>query len=120
MIPSIKTIMKLGCEREIAHKIRKLMEGNLNPVDVSEKTRAWVRQCHNVPSRTELVMCAIDDLLGTHGVEAIQKQGDYHKPAYTYCNTGDSYCLTVVRDYDKGRYLITSWGDLAEKRDDLV
>jgi len=32
-----------------------------------------------------------------------------------YCNTGESYALTLVYHSGRGRYLVASWGDLAER-----
>lgn len=122
MIPSIQTILKTGCDGEVARKIRKLFEGKLNPREVSEKCDKWVSQCHNEPSEHEQILCAVDDLLGNHGVESLEIGDEHYSdsgvrmcPKYSYSNTGDSYALTVIRDHENERWLIASWGDLAEK-----
>jgi len=52
--------------------------------------------------------------LGTFGVE-----GDCHLNGegrfdHQYLNTGDSYELTIM--HYKGRFLVTSWGDIAERQ----
>lgn len=58
-------------------------------------------------------MDAIDGFLGTHGVEYIPQGHNSKSPAITYCNTGDSYGVTVL--YVNGRYRIGTWGDIVER-----
>jgi methylthioribose-1-phosphate isomerase len=124
MIPSIRTIQtRLKLDRPTALKLRKLLDGRLDPMEF-ESVKQWVAQCFNMPRRTELIECAANELLGTYGVEAIESKewvDSYHgNIRYTYCNTGDSYGATLVRDCVKGRWLVTSFGDLAENDPDLV
>lgn len=113
-IPSIKTIERCGVDRATAIKVRKVLDGRLAPQDASEACRAWVRACYHEPSLTEQALCAVDDLLGNHGIEALGEGRTMRAPQYAYSNTGDSYALTVVRDYENGRWLVASWGGLVE------
>jgi hypothetical protein len=89
-----------------------LMNGDVDP-DGFESVEAWVRQCYNRPSHVERVMCACNEVLDTHGVEAIFMDGEW-EPAATYCNTGDTYAPTVLYCHREDEYMITSWGDYYE------
>lgn len=68
-------------------------------------------------------MDAINKLLGSHGVEAIR--GDWQNGYWcdivaTYCNTGETYALTVLEQrgatrYDHSRVFIGTVGDFVER-----
>lgn len=64
-------------------------------------------------------MVAVDEALGTFGVEAItgpEWLDSFHgNVVATYCNTRDSYCPTVLLCHKRGRFLLTSWGDYVER-----
>jgi len=113
-IPSIKTIQRCGVDRATAIKVRKVLDGRLAPQDASEACRTWVRACYHEPSLTAQTLCAVDELLGNHGVEALGEGRTMRAPQYSYSNTGDSYALTVMRDHDRERWIVASWGDLVE------
>lgn len=115
MLPSVKTIMRTGCDKDVAKKIRLLFEGKLNPCDVSESCNRWVNKCYHTPKMVEQVLHAIDDLLDNHGVECITRDNDTQILLYEYSNTGDAYSTTIVRDYRNSRWLVATWGDLVEK-----
>lgn len=113
MYPSVKTIeTRLNVSNETAKTIRKLMDGRLVPEEVSEPTKKWVQSCYNEPSEVEKIMSAIDFVLETYGCEVIFIDG---YPAMEYCNTGDTYAMTVMYDYKVNRFRIMSWGDWWEK-----
>ena len=96
-------------------QIRGLIRGDIEPDDF-DSVSAWLFQCHNRPSDTELIMKAINEVLETHGVEAIWNPDFSEKwPQFTYCNTGDTYVLTVCYDYFERKFIVTSCGDLVEK-----
>lgn len=119
MVPSIKTLQtRLSLPRERAIQLRKLLDGRLDP-ETFESVKKWVGQCYHKPRKSELVMCAANELLETHGVEAIEGSeytDSYHGHIrYTYCNTGDAYAATLIRDCVKGRYLVSDWGTLVER-----
>lgn len=106
-LPSIKTLARIesneGDARVIAKRLRKALES----------AHSW-----------ENALTECDAILNTHGVESIEFPGE---PFYTdegmrfcgrysYCNTGDTYAVTVIRDHKRGTWLVCSWGDLVEAR----
>ena len=118
MYPSAKRIENvLSVCRDTASRLRGLMDGSIDP-ETSLAVRVWLGHCFHRPSTQELVMAAIDETLGTFGVEAIEGEWIdryHHNIQATYCNTGDSYCPTVLLCHRRGRYLLTSWGDYVER-----
>ena len=65
---------------------------------------------------------AIDKLLGTCGTEAIRgewQNGYWCDIVAVYCNTGDTYAVTVIHVADarnpEGRFIVSSWGDWVER-----
>ncbi len=116
--PSIKTIatrLKWLDEQQVK-TVRGLIDGSLDPVEVSMETQRWVNSCDNEPSEVELIMHAIDTVMGTHGVEAVYTDYDssLNHPTAVYCNTGETYDPTIVYCYQRDRFLVTSWGDYYE------
>jgi len=65
---------------------------------------------------------AIDKLLGTCGTDAIRgewQNGYWCDIVAAYCNTGDTYDLTVIHVRgnswnEQGRFIVSSWGDWVE------
>lgn len=65
----------------------------------------------------------IDKLLGAFGTEAIRgewQNGYWCDILAAYCNTGDTYALTVIHVRGDGwnpagRFIISSWGDWVER-----
>lgn len=98
-LPSIRTIeTRLSVTRETAKSIRRAME--------STDSR-----------RVYHVMQEIDSLLGTHGIEYLtdSRDGMHQTFGIDYCNTGDTYGMTVMLDWSRCQWLIGSWGDLVEQ-----
>lgn len=117
--PSVKTIeTRLGLERKQALALRKLLDGRTDP-ESYPGVQAWVRQCYNRPRETELIMAAADELLGGHGVEALEIDGwidgFYGSIAYTYVNMGDSYACTLIHDSEKDQFIVACYGDIVER-----
>ena len=113
MAPSIKTIAQIWPDK--AKEIRGIMDGSIDP-ESFENVERWVRQCYNRPSTVELQLEAINGVLEGHGVEALDESSDWFpQPHYSYVNMGDTYTTTVVYDHERGRWLITDWGTIAEK-----
>ena len=109
---------RLGLAFGKAKQIVGLIEGTIDPSTFAS-VQAWVKQCYNEPSQPEQVMCALDEILETFGVEAVTVEGAWVDRFHgnivaTYCNSGDTYDATVVYDSEAGEYLITSWGDFLE------
>src|SRR5688572_26207947 len=80
-----------------------LIRGEAEPLEVSEAARKLERQCYNPPGHHYLLMTALDDLLGTCGVEHIGEVNMHDGPPVEYLNTGDSYALTLMWFRDSGR-----------------
>lgn len=93
-------------DEETAEKILDMISGELDPCEVSEHTDQWERQCLHRPADKELILDAIDGLLGTCGVEGWARPSDMRR-GISYCNTGDLYALTVALVDDNFR--VTSY-----------
>jgi len=93
--PSIKTLTRaFGPEK--AKAIRAIMAG---PLETEQGNR----------------MERIDIVLGTHGVEYIERGSNERSPAFYYCNTGDTYNVTVLRFPLTGLFRVGCWGDIVER-----
>ena len=113
-LPSTKTIaVGLDVDRGDALRIRKLLDGRLDPKTV-EGTAEWVRRCFNQPSWHELVLDAIKHVLGGFSTEAIWSERSCVQPAAVYVNMGDTYAATVVYDLGRDLWQVTTWGDWLE------
>jgi hypothetical protein len=120
-LPSVKTIMTIpGVDRATALKVRDMLECYHYRDNVEAKvqelgcvnTLKWIDSCYNLPEDYTVIMSACDELLGTCGVESFETaDGDY----VDYCNTGDTYATTICYDGTTGRFMVASWGYLAEK-----
>lgn len=104
-----------GDERESV--LKKLVEKHC------PKTKAWADRCFSSPYysprmwRVTTMLYALDELLGTHGVEPMgmgNSRNERHAPAYEYLNAGDTYATTLIYDRDHDRIIISSWGDIVE------
>jgi methylthioribose-1-phosphate isomerase len=120
MLTSIKSLEKyLDLDRPTATKLRKLLDGRLDPENF-KSVKNWREQAaHWPPKRHEMVMRAANELLGTHGVEVIRSENHPYDPYYgdivlEYCNTGDSYASTLCYSIINKQYFISSHGDYVE------
>lgn len=92
-----------------------------DPLKACRKALAMTR---TIPWKDRLQ--AIDKLLGTYGTEAIRgewQNGYWCDIVAAYCNTGDTYALTVMHVRgdgwnEQGRFIVTSWGDWIERNGD--
>jgi hypothetical protein len=113
--PSIKTIAAgLQIDGHTARTIREVLDGTLDPCDVSPQAAAYERQCYHPPANYLLKLYAINELLQAHGVEYVPAGAGRHSPAFEYVNMGDTYTATVLR-LTGGRYRIGCWGDIVER-----
>lgn len=84
-------------------------------------TAAYTRQCYSSPYdsygwRVTVALHAMDIILGTHGVEALDNPDDNMGGAYIeYLNTGDSYATTLIYHPGVDALRIGNWGDIAER-----
>jgi hypothetical protein len=116
--PSIATIANvLRVPRETAVKVRALMDGTTDP-DTYASVQRWSRQCLHEPRTMEKTLCALNEVLGTHGVEpllGLPWGSHYHQDVQAcYCNAGDPYAATVIRDHVRGRWVVGCWGSFVE------
>lgn len=110
--PSMQTLQGLHWLSESQkQQIRQLIRGEVDPQQY-ETVREWVEHCSHEPEWIEQVMCAIDEVIETHGVEAIWHKG---KVKVLYCNTGEAYQATVIYRYDTDSFSVAAWGDLVER-----
>lgn len=94
---------------------------DLYKTDPQKACRLALRRTAALPEQNRLE--AIDGLLGTYGTEAIR--GDWQNGYWcdivaAYCNTGDTYALTVLQvrgDFAgcRSRFIISSMGDFVER-----
>lgn len=127
--PSVKRLLdsKVCGSREQAHLVRDIIHGVVKREALLDgtdtrfpKTAKWLRGCPNPPYPSEWRMEAINETIGTHGVESISNadSGICEAPDATYCNAGETYADTIIRTR-AGRYYVGSWGDFvksAERR----
>lgn len=119
-IPSVKTLeglckaYRLDNPTQSAKDIRKAMEGAHNA-----PTPPW-RAFWGI--HYENAMRAIDGILGTCGVEYVHKGRNTKSPSFSYCNTGDSYGVTVILTWHRGHFgqewavfSVGSWADRVER-----
>lgn len=99
---------------EAVRTARKLIKGELKPMAVSEAARNLHRQCHNYPDHHYLLMTALDDILGTCGVEYLGEVDMHDGPPVEYLNTGDIYATTLVYYRDSGKFKVQSYADAVE------
>ena len=85
-------------------------------------TVKWIRQCFHDPSVGDKRSHALDELLGTCGVEYLFKGSDglrtdpesmNDSPICTYLNAGDTYATTLLRYH--GRWQVGCYGVIVEK-----
>lgn len=111
-----KELMSIdGVNEETAKVLAALIDGKVNPEDVSRACKAWTLSCYNEPSWQEKVMCAANDLIGGHGVEGIDDPESCVNCAAAYVNLGDTYITTLMYDYRNDQFIVSSWGDYAER-----
>lgn len=131
--PSIKAIMPLtrGSGDAKLVKLALTMPKDTLLSELGEKfprTQSWVNQCWNMPKVVEIRRHAVDEALGTYGVERVcsddQPGGLRIRGGreLEYCNTGDSYGQTICWEFRRGlfgrelvRVFIGSWGDWVER-----
>ena len=114
-LPSVKPLSAVFGDR--AKEARELLEGVRNTRQY-ESVKTWEAQCLNPPSYHERLMCALDEIAETHGVEALWGAGQYW-PEYEYLNAGDTYAPTLIYKLESGRFFVGCWGDLVEKHPHL-
>lgn len=108
-IPSVKTLESAFPGK--GKVLRKLLTNN-DAVYEHPGSLARVKECYHLPRLADLRMHAINAELECFGVEYVK--GNRRSLSFEYCNTGDTYALTIVR-FEGGIYRVTSWGDIVER-----
>lgn len=110
-----RLIKAIGKARDDADSLRALIDSKV------PATAAYARQCYSDPYdsrmwRTTMALHAIDQILGTHGVECIGRcSDDGRQPApIEYCNTGDAYAATLLYRHTTDTLSIGCWDDAME------
>lgn len=83
------------------------------------QTCRWFNSCYNPPRNNELILEALNELLGGCGVEGIEHEDiyvdHYHRNfVASYINTGHSDSPTILLDHVKNRWRLTSWAEFYE------
>jgi len=84
--------------------------GDLEPLD-HRAGQALYRRCFTMPDDGYTALHVADCILQTHGVEGWCLAGSFSK-GVSYCNTGDSYALTIVLGPEDTFY-VSGWEDAA-------
>jgi len=95
--------------------IRALWSRDLSAQDLREMFEPAdhrYRQCYTSPDFDDLLMHVFDHLLGTTGIEG-WTIGDSMTEGVSYCNTGDTYAMTIGLTPD-GLFL-GSWEEMAAR-----
>jgi len=95
-------------------ELRELLTKQRKTTDY-KSVRDWISKCYNMPRYQERLEVAVNEVLGGYGSEAIFGGGV--RPAMTYVNMGDTYITTLIYDYRRGSWLISSWGDWIEREE---
>ena len=104
---------------EQANQVRQIIKGRLDPLSF-KSVQSWVSQCFNMPSKLELKLCAINEVIEGFGVEYIESVDDSFtdKQGVDFINLGDTYKCTVVFNHATNKFSYTSWGDIVEANSD--
>lgn len=119
---TIKRLMDcLNIEEDKAREVLWVVKGIIDPMDY-ESVKTWVSRCYNPPSRVELKLEALNEIIDGYGTESIE--GDYVDSyymdiRYIYINKGDTYQGTIVFDTANSKFILSSWGDIVEKDSSL-
>jgi len=114
MLPSRKTLEAAFPGK--GKELRELLEKKRKTRDYAS-VRELEAQCYNPPKYMHRLEIALNEILEGYGTEAIFGDSDAMQPAAAYINMGDTYTATLLYDYTRGRWLVTSWGDWVESQE---
>jgi hypothetical protein len=104
----------------------KIMNWEVKPTDFPDKLAKTCDQYRYLDidgfgTDCEYRLAALDELLGTFGVEPIRTtehiDGYWFDCRACYLNTGETYNTTILFDTRKDRFYLTSLGDFVESLD---
>lgn len=113
---------KLNITLDKATQIKGIIKGTVDPMSFTSVQR-WVDQCFNMPSKLELKLEAINEILEGFGIEYIEPriEESYTDPqGLSYINLGDSYINTVMFNHATGKFMYSSWGDIVENSNEYL
>ena len=103
--------------RGAATAIKKMMTGDLpeEALNAYPAAAARIQECYHPPTYNDKALHVMDSLLSTFGVEGACVQDSMHD-GFSYCNTGDTYAMTIILRTLDGRdqWILCSWGSLVE------
>lgn len=115
--PSKARLMEaLAIDSDQADKVRGLLHGSIKWHTVPE-AKAFFDSCYNKPSHIEVLMEALNAVIGTHGVEfsGADSNDPFGVPAITYLNAGATYNTTIVYKHGADTFQLIDWGTIAER-----
>lgn len=77
----------------------------------------WISKCLFPPGYTERAEVALNEILEGYGTEAVFSNENLTVPSFSYINLGDTYSVTMIRDYDREKWVVGSWGDFLEYKE---
>ena len=93
-------------------ELRELLTKKRKTTDY-ESVNGWLKQCYNKPTYQERLEVALNEILEGFGAEALFTDSKMW-PTIVYINMGDCYVTTLLYDYDKGNWYLTTYGDYIE------
>ena len=99
MIPSVKTIVTIGCSPDTAVKIREIIQD--------------FEASYPLGTRPTKTLNRIGVLLGNPEVCSIPKGNNAKSPSIYYVNAGDTYSTTMM--WVNGRFKVGNWGSIVER-----
>lgn len=111
-LPSIKTLSKVNPDK--AREIRELLEKKRSTRTYAS-VQDWIKACYHEPRYAERLLCAMNEIIGGYGVEAIYRHEGDLAPRYEYINLGETYTPTIMRDCATGRIFVSDWGSIIER-----
>jgi hypothetical protein len=113
-IPNYRSPSAAALEREFPGEgkmLKAILLMSRDELDSLPAGNARNRECYHRPTTSDVRLHCLNAAMdGAFGVESFEtSKGE----AVQYLNTGDTYSPTICRF--RGNYLISSWGDLAEK-----
>lgn len=114
-VPSLKRL-----EREFPGKgeaLREVFEWlpAFDPYKVYAAYQRWIDKCHHRPQKLDQQMFLLNIIIDGFGVESIQEEMVFGRPAMQYVNMGDTYNKTIIWDDGRKTWFIESYGDWVEK-----
>jgi hypothetical protein len=70
--------------------------------------------CYHPPGAQYEMETALNEALEGYGTEVIPPNFAPPNPDAAYINLGDTYTTTLLYDYQRDKWIITSWGDWVE------